>query len=1116
MTNFLISLVIAISLSTLTALGALELFQSARDNYDQQMVWLRLQQTAAAIKSNIRIVDGLPTVPMATITGTYPTVPTWVTANARDTNGNAFAYCPYALRPTTNLEGSSGTVTGPGYSVITYSSSLFGAQSPSYVIGSSKPNLYSTSPNATLTPGATTGYGVTFTASTGVFSASHVGLMLTSGGSSALITGYTSTTQVTATVNQKFPSTSAIASGSWKLSSVTPQGLLGLLITFKPHDTFNATTAANWCNGNIQVFSSGKYVTNASASTSPAGIVYPILVGQSGYQQAAVKSDNVNFYVATAATGDGTGRNPSNQTTLSAALAQLNALMPMRATIYVATGTHTATPTYTFGSDNANLRRMTWTFVGTGSPTLNMNFNTYVNLVFKNLTVSSSSQMQVNAATQMILDGATASATNVYVLGGTLRTKGTSTVGYLYISKNGHVFINGTTSIPGAYLIGGDLNVLPSATLTVTKTVNADAGVWVYGGGRLNVSGTLNVTTPGGTQMRNALSVESGGFANFNNATFSVQSGTSTVAGDTLYKAASLISGEMNINNTSILFPNGASSGVAAVYLIYGGRFTMHNNSVIGSSGTAAQRPYYAVYDGGGLSVGGSSTGYTSGANGEGGDQQSNAYVNNTAGALCWDGTPLPAVPASGSTQQQRYLFLDSKDGTNTYTYAVGGATSTPSNNNTSESRQVNANTWSTFLNATSPSIGTGTKTFTIPASVTGQAGNPPGVGDQVVIVSNSDVSNYMAGYVISYSGTTLTARITATGGSGTIATGSATTRNVAGGLSLRHLALANQSDWKCTNPNSVTTLKSFNFAPTVWCSTPSPAISETLLPVGANTTQAISITSHPNGGSAQYSLDAGATWTSSAGTIGPGRTLTLRLTPPATNGITLSPTVTIGGVGYTPWTFSVNGGCYAINPISGNQVTANGGGVSSLTLTLGSGSTANNMIFVTVGHFNFPTRTVTVTDNKGSTYTAINNTSNGNSRLYTFFAKQVASGVTTITVTFSGSVTNGAAIATEYPIANSNPLDQQSMATGSSTSATPTQSGELIVGSTLSYATGGSPTITGAIPSSNLVTAVNGNLRVGQSDTNTTATTSQTASYTLGGGGVVSGVTGIATFVSP
>jgi hypothetical protein len=79
-------------------------------------------------------------------------------------------------------------------------------------------------PATTLTPGATTGTGVTFTASGDAFLAEDVGKTLEhqAGPGTARITGYTSPTVVTATITEDFPSTSAIAAGAWRRYLAAP------------------------------------------------------------------------------------------------------------------------------------------------------------------------------------------------------------------------------------------------------------------------------------------------------------------------------------------------------------------------------------------------------------------------------------------------------------------------------------------------------------------------------------------------------------------------------------------------------------------------------------------------------------------------------------------------------------------------------------------------------------------------------------------------------------------------------------------------------------------------------------------------------------------------------
>lgn len=70
---------------------------------------------------------------------------------------------------------------------------------------------------ATLTPAATTGFGVTFTASAPVFLQADVGRQIIYRGSRADITTFISNTQVTADIINSFPSTAFIPPGQWFL-----------------------------------------------------------------------------------------------------------------------------------------------------------------------------------------------------------------------------------------------------------------------------------------------------------------------------------------------------------------------------------------------------------------------------------------------------------------------------------------------------------------------------------------------------------------------------------------------------------------------------------------------------------------------------------------------------------------------------------------------------------------------------------------------------------------------------------------------------------------------------------------------------------------------------------
>jgi len=85
-----------------------------------------------------------------------------------------------------------------------------------------KRSRLSTYPAGTLTPGALSGNGVTFTASSSVFIAGDVGSLLVGEASGntgiARIVGYTSGTVVTADIETAFTSVAAIANRSWRIA----------------------------------------------------------------------------------------------------------------------------------------------------------------------------------------------------------------------------------------------------------------------------------------------------------------------------------------------------------------------------------------------------------------------------------------------------------------------------------------------------------------------------------------------------------------------------------------------------------------------------------------------------------------------------------------------------------------------------------------------------------------------------------------------------------------------------------------------------------------------------------------------------------------------------------
>jgi hypothetical protein len=121
--------------------------------------------------------------------------------------------------------------------------------------------------SATLTPSATTGSSVTFTAGSSVFTAGMVGSQIRFGNSRALITGFTSGTQVTCSISVAFPSTSTIASGQWSVAVKTVSGLSRL------NGEAIKVCADGYFAGDF-VVSSGSFTLSDFASIIHAGFGY--------------------------------------------------------------------------------------------------------------------------------------------------------------------------------------------------------------------------------------------------------------------------------------------------------------------------------------------------------------------------------------------------------------------------------------------------------------------------------------------------------------------------------------------------------------------------------------------------------------------------------------------------------------------------------------------------------------------------------------------------------------------------------------------------------------------------------------------------------------------------
>lgn len=121
-----------------------------------------------------------------------------------------------------------------------------------YSIATTNPSSF-TSPAANLTPSAITGLGITFTAAAAVFVAGDVGKYIIHPSKGlAKIVSFTSTTVVLADIITSFPSTAAIASGTWKLdnAALAPSAISGNIRLVSSGPVFSAADVGGYVSGN--------------------------------------------------------------------------------------------------------------------------------------------------------------------------------------------------------------------------------------------------------------------------------------------------------------------------------------------------------------------------------------------------------------------------------------------------------------------------------------------------------------------------------------------------------------------------------------------------------------------------------------------------------------------------------------------------------------------------------------------------------------------------------------------------------------------------------------------------------------------------------------------------
>jgi len=282
------------------------------------------------------------------------------------------------------------------------------------------------------------------------------------------------------------------------------------------------------------------YPPNCSAVSTSNG--YPVVTGgiavsiQNDYlnkTRLPAAMTDFSYYVSTAATGDGSGRDTGNYTTLSKALSAINTLSPASAIIYL---NATGSPTYSTSDSLSHGTRILLSGSGGSGATINTSGNItideYSMLALNNLTLtvnSGSGTLTVNGLLEMAsgppaitatainiyggkitdMSGVTLSAANITLDGGAKVESAGGTLTFNSLGNRGLKIINGTLThnsaaqfgiassgiVPVFIGAGGALNIGNGATATINYA-NASAiagGMVIDPGGRLITEGTLQI-----------------------------------------------------------------------------------------------------------------------------------------------------------------------------------------------------------------------------------------------------------------------------------------------------------------------------------------------------------------------------------------------------------------------------------------------------------------------------------------------------------------------------------------------------------------------------------------------------------------------------------------------
>lgn len=397
--------------------------------------------------------------------------------------------------------------------------------------------------------------------------------------------------------------------------------------------------------------------TATNILTATGGSVVAVTARQAWNEQIYSAAKIMSLYVAPATTGDGSGRDVNNYTTLDNAMNIWRAVQPRTmiinfsaSTSFTATSATMATanvvnPTTTqLALGNPTGMKLIWVGAGSGSTTvtptadpilnytLPYNVDLPVDFEMKGLTFGANTTdfgLVEEKGGNLIIDDVKLNLQKVILKGGNLTSMGGASIATAQnamdinpasiLSLNAPFTYSGSAA-RGIYLYGGEIHGNSNGALTVYAPNGGDA-IYIRSG-MLSSDGNIDVYPISGALARGMIIAPAGQVTI--NQQLTVHSAVTTAAVD--------VAGFFSIANSgSLLTPDGAAAGVR---LVSGGEF--NNNGTIGSSNTPAQRPTIGVYDLGGTKISGGLVG-----------TPGNVYATGN----CWSGAATPNLFSSSPAE---------------------------------------------------------------------------------------------------------------------------------------------------------------------------------------------------------------------------------------------------------------------------------------------------------------------------------------------------------------------------------------------------------------------------------------------------------------------------------